>query len=101
MDEMTKYINGFGKQCGWELVENLMEDLKKEEFDTECIFMDIDLESGSNEGYNGNINIDKYGDMLCKLIKSFIKEQKSFVSIPFNKNDNNNNNIICCFVYTF
>ena len=80
MDQLTNYINRFTEECGLELINKLVNDLKNEEFDTESIKMDLNLENSvNNKEYDGNININKYGQTLCKFVKNFVKAQKSYV----------------------
>ena len=79
MDELQKYIKRFNENCGSQLVEKLITDLKNEEFDTESIKMDLNLENNSNKDYDGNININNYGKILCKVVKQFVQSQKSYV----------------------
>ena len=99
MDEFKSYINKFDEECGLKVIEKLINDLKNEEYDTESTKMDL----SNDKQYDGNININNYGKTLCKLVKQFVKAQKSYVLnryIPiliFNKNKRKykqkNNNI--------
>ena len=80
MDELKNYIKKFNEKCGLKVIEKLLSDLKNEEFDTESIKMDLNLENSLlNKEYDGNINVNNYGKILCKEIKKFVKEQKSYV----------------------
>ena len=77
MDELKNYLNKSGKQSDLHLFDKLINDLFNEEFDTESVKMDINLECDLNNKYDGNINIENYGETLCGLVKSFVKAQNS------------------------
>ena len=77
MDELENYCKESGKQSGLDLFDKLINDLLNEQFDTESVKMDINLEPDSNKNYDGNINIENYGETLCALVKSFVKAQNS------------------------
>ena len=49
--------------------------------DTESTKMDLNFEntSSNNKQYDGNININNYGKILCKLVENFVESQKSLV----------------------
>ena len=80
MDEIKQYIIQFSKGCDIELIHKLRNDLTRQEFDTNAVNMDMNLKSSShNQLYDGNINIDTYGETICHLVKTFVEAQNSLV----------------------
>ena len=71
MDEMKKFILKFTENSDDWLVEKLMIFLDEELYDTESVRADV--ETIIAKVFDGNINVDSFGQEIPSMIATFIK----------------------------
>ena len=75
MDEMVKYVEDVTGESHVDLIQELSEFLRKEEYDTEAVRMDLEIDSNEMLS-NCNINEQSFGTEVMKVTRAFVRQQK-------------------------